>query len=115
MMKIVVLPASEASDEELHELEEEAEHGFEETCTEVEVRETIVPTKDACFEIHFDQSALESFFFIKVAGPIAIFTQHGPKEFERPDNSGMHYLRDNDGRAQACVHVDGRIHNRNSC
>ncbi len=97
MMKMVLLPASEASDEKLHELEEEAEHGFEETCTVVEANGKMIPKMDACYEIHFDENALETFFFIEVAGAIAIFTQHGPTEFERPDNSGIHYMRDNMG------------------
>ena len=67
-MKIVVLPASAATESALEGLESEAEHSFEETCTEVDVGETIIPAEDACFELHFDATSDDSTFTIAASG-----------------------------------------------
>lgn len=94
-MKVVVLPATSATETVLHSLEEEAEHSFEFNCTEVEAGETFAPTEDACFEFHFNTSDPDSRFHITTTATtaIAIFTAHNPSEFERD----THYLLDEDG------------------
>ena len=92
-MKVVMLPTSSPTESTLHTLESEAEHSFEETCTEVEPGETITPAEDACFELHLEGT--DSAFTIDTSGlsGLAIFTEHNPSEFERD----THYLTDSSG------------------
>ena len=98
-MDMVVLPAPDATEEALRALQEEAAHSFEEACAEVDPGATITPAEDACFELHMDTNAIESSFFIDASGAVAIFTQHSPMDFyyQRPDNKGIYYMRDNRG------------------
>ena len=102
---MVVLGADAATGPKLEALESEANHGFEATCTEVEVGETITPKEDACYELHFDDSRNESTFVIKPSGEavLAIFTAHVPTEFEYD----KHYLQDADGTDIEPAHEEG--------
>ena len=98
-MDMVVLPAPDATEEALRALQEEAAHSFEEACAEADPGATITPAADACHELHMDTNAIESSFYIDASGPVAIFTQHSPMDFyyQRPDNKGIYYMRDNKG------------------
>lgn len=90
-MKMVVLTATDAEEATLKALEDEAKHGFEETCTVVEPGGTITPTEDACFELHFEGGDTSSFTINAAnAANMAIFTAHLPSEFERD----THYFQD---------------------
>ena len=91
-MKVVVLSATEATEAALEALADDAENGFEETCTEVSAGEAFSPAADACYELVFDDAADDSTFTITAGGPVAIFTQHMPTEF------GVDYLTDDQGR-----------------
>lgn len=102
-MKVVVLSAPAATEAALEALEPEAEHGWDATCTEVDSGETFAPTDDACFELHFDASADDTTFTISASGPIAIFTEHMPSEFERD----THYLIDDHGHDVDPVATEG--------
>ena len=90
-MKMVVLPASAATEAVLHALEAEAGHSFEKTCTAVAAGGTITAMEDACYELTFDAAVDTSTFTILTGGnaAIAIFTAHLPTEFE----ADTHYLQ----------------------
>lgn len=114
-MKMVVLPATSASESALHALEDQAMLAFDANCTEVDAGGVIAPGAGLCYELHFDHDSigqdvlstntmcysLDSTFTIDATGhaQLAFFTEHLPTEFER----SQHYLKDSDGQDIAPV------------
>lgn len=102
-MKMVLLPAADDSEATLHALEAEANHAFEETCTEVDSSGVLPVQMDACVELHFDPNMWQTLFKLNATGVqhVAIFAQHFPTEFE----ATSHYLKDDHGDDIEPVHV----------
>ena len=94
-MKMVVLPADAATENELLHLAKEAGHAFETTCIDVDMGGTITAKLDTCYLLKFPPPMLDSTFYIKPGGAknVAFFTAHMPTEFERTN----HYFKDLDG------------------
>jgi len=107
-MKMVVLKVASATDAALDAAKEEAAHGFQTNCTEVEAGESITPKEDACFELHFKESWWQTLFNIDAAGAdyLAIFAEHFPTEFENT----AHYLKDDHGHDVEPVHSTAEEH-----
>lgn len=94
-MKLVALPAAEATSEQLSALEEEGEHSMEEACTPLEPGGVITPAEHACYELRFDSDLWQSLYTVDTSGvtAVAFFTEHVPTEFENT----AHYLKDSSG------------------
>ena len=91
-MKMVVLPADEATEDELLHLAEEAKHAFETKCIEVEIGGAITAALDTCYLLKFPPAMIDATYWIMPGGAknVAFFTAHIPTEFERTN----HYLKD---------------------
>jgi len=92
-MKMVILPVPAGGDhDKLEALEEEATHGFETNCIEVNHGGEIVPGEDKCYSLVFHPDLWQSLFTVKTTGVagVAIFAEHFPTEFENT----AHYLKD---------------------
>ncbi|KAL3921335.1 MAG: hypothetical protein SGPRY_004940, partial [Prymnesium sp.] len=102
-MKMALLPAADDSEATLHVLEEEANHAFEENCTEVDSSGVLPVQMDACVELHFDPNMWQTLFKLNATGVehVAIFTQHAPSEFE----ATSHFLKDDHGDDVEAEHV----------
>jgi zinc transporter ZupT len=89
-MKMVVLPASAATEAALDNLEASAKTAMEGTCTDVVSGGTINPS--TCYNLVFKQDWWQSLYTINAANQanLAFFAQHFPTEFE----STAHYLKD---------------------
>jgi len=94
-MKIVVLPASAATEAALEALEDSAAHALEHDCVEVDTDGTLTPDAHECYDLHFDQNMWQSIYRIDTSQTdhVAFFTQHVPTEFENT----AHYLKDSTG------------------
>jgi len=113
-MKIVFYPTA-GTGEEPFEAVHDCGAGVIETarasCTDVAAGGTItIPptsgtgaTQPPCYNIKFNEQALTTYFTLLTTGVsyVAIFSEHGPTEFERGGVGGIHYLMDVDVRASA--------------
>jgi len=99
-MKMVLVPAATASQAEMLSLRATAETKFAASaaeggfgpCRDVVPGGTITPRADACYNLRFHKSTLDSIFVMNTAGQghVAIFTSHLPTEFERTE----HFFKD---------------------
>ena len=91
-MKMVVLPADEATEDELLHLAKEAGHALEEECIEVEIGGNITAALDTCYMLKFPPAMIDATYWIIPGGAknVAFFTAHMPTEFERTN----HYFKD---------------------
>jgi len=94
-MKLAVLPVTESTESQLDKIKSEGTHAMEKTCTNVAAGSTIVPKKDVCFTLQFDNDMWQSLFKVDAqnAQHLAFFAQHFPTEFE----ATAHYLKDDHG------------------
>jgi len=96
-MKIVLQKASAGTNEAMHALVDSKEvgHCFAAKCTEVESGGKLTYNEDSCYELHVDGATDATFKIsgLKKGEFLAIFTEHGVKEFE----GTPHYLREIEG------------------
>jgi hypothetical protein len=94
-MKLVALPAVDATEAVLDTLFGEGAHSLALSCIDVDAGGAINPKEDTCYNLRFDQDLWQSLFTINASatGAIAFFTEHVPTEFE----ATAHYLKDSIG------------------
>jgi len=95
-MKIVALPASNATAAELANLESLGEstlNGM--TCTDVSNHGVFTPMEGTCYNLVFDTSVWQTLFRVDTSSVsyVAFFAEHLPTEFE----TNAHYLKDDHG------------------
>ena len=79
-MKVVVFAALAGSEAELHIMEAEAEHSFEQAGIDIQAGGTMMPAEDTGYQLHFDESVSDS---VSGAPVVALFAEHSPTEVER--------------------------------
>jgi len=94
-MKIVALPASAATKDELSALEVKGKESLGGACSVLDHGAAFAPAEDTCYQLRFHTELWQSLYTINMKGvsAVAFFAEHVPTEFE----STAHYLKDQTG------------------
>lgn len=94
-MKIVALPATNATAEILQGLKEKGASAMETECLNLTAGESFAPEEGKCYRLQFDNKLWQSLFVVDATATkfTAFFAEHVPIEFE----ATAHYLKDSEG------------------